>query len=82
MSLINKMTIFRSLLMVGIVLLGGCASQDPLEYRPRPDMEVIKEMLNCPSDRTPICVERIGKPYSCFCMDEDSLRKILEPDKY
>lgn len=82
MSLINKTTMFRPLLLASIVSLGACASQDPLEYSPRPDMDAIREMLNCPSDRTPICLERIGKPYSCFCMDEDALRKILEPDKY
>lgn len=60
----------------------GCAPVQPLEQRPRPDMQEVAKALNCPSDRTPACVERINKPYSCFCMDEDALRMILEPDKY
>ena len=64
------------------VVAAGCAPVTPLEYRPRPDMLEVAKALNCPSDRTPTCVERINKPYSCFCMDEDALRMILEPDKY
>jgi hypothetical protein len=60
----------------------GCAPVTPLEDRPRPDMQQVAKMLDCPSDRTPTCIERINKPYSCFCMDEDALRMILEPDKY
>ena len=60
----------------------GCAPVTPLEDRPRPDMQEVAKVLDCPSDRTPACVERINKPYSCFCMDEDALRMILEPDKY
>ena len=76
-----------STLRVGITLAAalvaaGCAPVEPLEYRPRPDMVEIARALNCPSDRTPTCVERINRPYSCFCMDEDALRMILEPDKY
>lgn len=62
--------------------LAACAAQDRLEYEPRPDMDKIQELLNCPSDRMPTCVERIGKPYTCYCMDEEAMRKILEPDKY
>ena len=64
------------------VVAGGCAPVTPLEERPRPDMQEVARALDCPSDRTPTCIERINKPYSCFCMDEDMLRMILEPDKY
>ena len=72
----------RFLLLFCIAALTACASQNRLEYEPRPDMEEIQKLLNCPSDRMPTCVERIGKPYTCFCMDEEAVRKILEPDKY
>ncbi|MDJ0812886.1 MAG: hypothetical protein QNJ23_04105 [Woeseiaceae bacterium] len=73
----------RILLALAVaVVSAACAPTEPLEYRPRPDMLEVAKALNCPSDRTPTCVERINKPYSCFCMDEDALRMILEPDKY
>ena len=68
--------------LAAMVVAAACAPVEPLEYRPRPDMQEIAKGLNCPSDRTPTCVERINRPYSCFCMDEDALRMILEPDKY
>lgn len=68
--------------LAGAAALFGCAPVTPLEERPRPDMQEVAKALNCPSDRTPACIERINKPYSCFCMDEDALRMILEPDEY
>ena len=71
-----------ALALAAAVVAAACAPVEPLEYRPRPDMQEIAKALNCPSDRTPTCVERINRPYSCFCMDEDALRMILEPDKY
>jgi hypothetical protein len=72
----------RFLLLLCVAGLAACAPQDRLEYESRPDMDKIQELLNCPSDRMPTCIERIGKPYTCYCMDEEAMRKILEPDKY
>ena len=63
-------------------LLSACAPTEPLEYRPRPDMEEVARQLNCPVGRTPTCVERLNQPYSCFCMDKDAMRMILEPEPY
>jgi hypothetical protein len=74
--------VYRVLAVTGLSLLVSCAAQDPLEFRPRPDMTEIEELLDCPSFTRATCIERIGIPYSCYCMDEDVLRKILEPDKY
>ena len=68
--------------LAAAVVAAACAPVQPLETRPRPDMLEVAKALNCPSDRTPTCIERINKPYSCFCMNEDTLRMILEPDKY
>ena len=68
--------------LAAVVVAAACAPTEPLEDRPRPDMLEVAKALDCPSDRTPTCVQRINKPYSCFCMDEDVLRMILEPDKY
>jgi len=82
MSLITSENGFRALAIISVAALSACAAQEPLEYAPRPDMEEVGKLLDCPSDRTPTCVDRPGEPYSCFCMDEDALRKILEPDKY
>jgi hypothetical protein len=74
--------VVRSLGVVSMSLLASCAAQDPLEFRPRPDMTEIAELLDCPSFTKATCIERIGRPYSCYCMDEDALRRILEPDKH
>jgi len=72
----------RLLLLLSAIDLAACAARGPLEYEPRPNMDEIKDQLNCPSDRMPACIERIGHPYTCYCMDEDAMRKVLEPDKY
>ncbi len=68
--------------LAAAVFAAACAPTEPLEYRPRLDMLEVAKALDCPSDRKPTCVQRINKPYSCFCMDEDALRMILEPDEY
>ena len=39
-------------------------------------------MLDCPMVTTPVCTERIGQPYYCFCADKDALRRIMEPGEY
>jgi len=78
----REITVNRFLAIFGVALLAGCATQGPAEFRPRPDMAEIGEMLNCPAHQTPVCIERIGKPYSCYCLEEDSLRQILEPTRY
>jgi hypothetical protein len=68
--------------LTSVIWLGACAPDQPLQQAPRPDMAEVAKQLNCRVGRTPTCVERINKPYSCYCMDEDSLRMILEPGKY
>jgi hypothetical protein len=72
------------LLCVGMTaaLLGACASGEPVQQSPRLDMAEVREMLDCPMVTTPVCTERIGQPYYCFCADKDALRRIMEPDKY
>ena len=66
-----------------LVTAGGCATSGT-ERDPAPslDMAKVRELLNCPNDRTPVCTERMGKPYQCFCADRDALQQLLEPDKY
>lgn len=62
--------------------IGGCATREPLPARPELDMLELRRLLDCDSDQAPVCTERIGKPYYCFCADRDALRRIMEPDKY
>lgn len=68
--------------VVPAALLVGCASGEPARPPPRLDMAEIRKMLDCPLDTTPVCTERVGQPYHCFCADRDALRRILEPTKY
>lgn len=82
MSLIDIKIAYRSPALLSTAVLAACAAQEPLEFMPQPDIEEVAKLLNCPSDRMPTCVQRMGKPYSCYCMDEDALQQILEPDKY
>jgi len=82
MSGTNPSNVARVLAVISLFLLAGCSSKEPLQYQPRHDMDKIAELLDCPSDRTPTCLERMGKPYSCYCMDDDALKRLLEPTKY
>lgn len=82
MSNTNPGTVIRALTVIGLFLLASCATQEPLEFRPRPDMTEVAELLDCRSGTKATCIERIGKPYTCYCMDNDALKKILEPTKY
>lgn len=82
MSKNNQGIVVVALTVISLSLLAGCSSKEPLQYRSGVDMNEVAELLNCPSDRTPTCIERIGKPYSCYCMDDDALKMILEPTKY
>ncbi|NIL93641.1 MAG: hypothetical protein GTO71_04210 [Woeseiaceae bacterium] len=78
----HKRTLARLVGAAGLALLVGCSSTGPLEFRPRPDIEEIAKQLDCPAGRTPTCIERINKPYSCYCADEIALEMIFEPYKY
>jgi hypothetical protein len=79
----------RLLLIAVFMMLAACAAQPPIEEGPELitnereiTLEMIKKMLSCAVDRTPVCLERMGKPYRCFCADTDSMRQVLEPDKF
>ena len=82
MSKKNPYNVVRVVTVVSLFLLVSCAAQDPLEFPPRPDMTEVARQLDCPSDRTPTCIERVNRPYSCYCMDDDALKKLLEPPRY
>ena len=78
----GKKTAVRSLLMAGIISLSACTSQEPNVVEPEINWATIKEVLNCPVSTTPACIERTGKKQSCFCADEDLMRRVMEPTKY
>lgn len=82
MSRMNHESVVRVLAVISLFLLAACAAPDSLEYSPRPDMDEVAKLLDCPSDRTPTCLERVNRPYSCYCMDDDALKKLLEPTRY
>jgi len=82
MSQKTQEVVYRVLAVTGLSLLVSCAAQDPLEFSPRPDMTEIARQLDCPSYTKAACMERVGRPYTCYCMDKDIMRMILEPDKY
>ena len=69
-------------LAVALALVAGCAGSDPVPARPELDMSELRQLMNCASDQAPVCTERMGQPYHCFCADRDALRRIMEPDKY
>jgi len=66
------------------VLLGGCAltpSEDgDAEYHVASREQAIE--LNCASNETPSCMERMGQPTKCFCSSRDDLERILEDPLY
>ena len=78
----NKPIKTTLLALAAIIVLGACAPAEPLSYRPRPDMQEIAERLDCPIGRTPTCIERLNKPYQCYCADELAMEMIFEPYKY
>lgn len=67
-----------------MVLLGGCAltpSEDgDAKYHVASREEAID--MNCASDETPSCMERMGQPTKCFCSSRDDLERILEDPLY
>ncbi|MCH7822250.1 MAG: hypothetical protein IIA07_09540 [Proteobacteria bacterium] len=69
-------------MIIGLGTLSACAPTHPIERRPEIDMSVIREMLDCPINRTPVCTEYMGKPAQCFCADRDALKEILDPDDH
>lgn len=82
MSRLNQISVVRVLAVMSLFSLAACAAPDALEFSPRPDMDEVAKLLDCPSDRTPTCIERVNRPYACYCMDEDALKKLLEPTRY
>ena len=70
------------LILLTFAVLGSCAAPDPMSRPPRPDMNEVARMLDCPIGRSAACVERQNGPIRCFCMDEDALREMLEPKDY
>jgi hypothetical protein len=68
--------------LICAALLAGCGATPAFERGAEPDMQEVAKLLNCPSFSKATCVAQTSGPYSCFCMDEDAVRAILEPDKY
>ena len=77
----NNMGPARIVTILMIFVMVACTSRQPAPEPRYPDSETIKALMDCPMDRTPVCLERMGRPYRCFCGDREALQEILEPDK-
>ena len=71
-----------ALLLLGTALICACANQEPTQQQTYLYTGLAKRLLDCSPDRTPVCLERTGKPARCVCADKESLNQILEADKY
>jgi len=87
MTTIHHQKLGRSSYILAVVLmalLGGCAltpSEDgEAKYHVASREEAID--LNCASNETPSCMERMGQPTKCFCSSRDDLERILEDPLY
>lgn len=69
-----------TVLLLSVLLMGACAGHRPGPEPRYASTELIEQAMNCPDHLTPMCLERIGRPYRCVCSDRDELRRILEPD--
>ena len=67
-------------LILGLVFAGGCAHSDFGNAEYHVDSREKLQKLSCPTDRTPVCIERIGHPTKCFCSHRDDLEALLEPE--
>jgi hypothetical protein len=65
---------------VCLAFLAGCASADYGNAEYRVDSREELHKLSCPTDKTAVCVQRIGQPTSCFCGHRDDLEALLEPE--
>ena len=64
------------------IVATACAPVTPLEDRDQPNMVEVAKVLNCSAGLKATCVARYNKSFKCFCMDDDAVRMLLEPDKY
>jgi len=76
MSMDNAMrqTVLAALL-VPILLAAGCSTTRAVSAG-----HTAAARQLCPSNRTPACVEYLGKKLRCTCSTLDDLERILEPD--
>ncbi len=65
-----------------VALLAGCASSEYGDAEYNVDSRERLRDLSCPSGETPACIERIGRPTSCFCSSRDVLERLLEDPLY
>ncbi len=68
------------LAVVCLAFLAGCASANHGNAEYRVDSREELHKLSCPTDKTAVCVHRIGHATSCFCGHRDDLEALLEPE--
>ncbi len=75
---LRRLRLLQPFLILGFVMIGGCAHSQygDAEYNME-SREKLQHMV-CPTDRTPVCIQRIGQPTGCFCSHRDDLEALLE----
>ena len=68
----------RLVIAAGLMLFAGCASPQSGDAEYKLDDREELQNLSCPSDRTPVCIQRINQPTRCFCSSRDSLERVLD----
>ena len=69
-----------AVLLTAFTILTACAASEPVARKPDLDPRQIPELMNCPSNQTPICMDTHGQPTRCYCADRAELEDVLSPD--
>ena len=77
---LRKPRLLRPFLMLSVVMTGGCAHSDSGNAEYHVDSREELQKVSCPTDKTAVCIERIGQPIKCFCSHRDDLEALLEPE--
>jgi hypothetical protein len=77
---LSRLKPLQPFLILGFIMTGGCAHSDLGDAEYQVDSRQELQKLSCPTDKTAVCIERIGQPTRCFCSHRDDLEALLEPE--
>ena len=70
----------QPLLLLCLSVLIGCATGDPVDRRPEPDIDEIARALRCGPGKMPFCVDADCGPADYYCADKQRALEMLGPD--